>query len=82
MRYINPRFTYLLTYLLRNNDVENVNGNDCMKYVPVTCFLFCFFAAAAQECGHGGEATDWFQRNFDTEVQGFPDSQARNPNGR
>jgi len=42
MRYINPRFTYLLTYLLRNNDVENVNGNDCMKYVPVTCFLFCF----------------------------------------
>ena len=44
--------------------------------------FFRFFPAAAQECGHGGKKADRFQWHFDTEVQGFPDSQTGNSNGR
>jgi len=39
-------------------------------------------SAAAQERGHGGKKTDWFQWNTDTEVQGLPDTQTGNSDSR
>ena len=52
------------------------------RWLLVIFYVCWYFSAAAQECWHGGKATDWLQWNFDTEMQGLPDAEARNPDGR